>query len=94
MINAESIKKSIRISHNNLDDDIQNNIDACKLELNIAGVYWKDEDMLIQKACELYVKWQYDYLGKGEQFERAFRNLKDALALSGDYNVRPDDNSD
>ena len=85
------IKKSMRISHDALDDDIKRNIDTCKLDLNIAGVYGKDDDKLIVKACELYTKWQHDYQGKGEQFEKAYRNLKDALALCGDYNVRPTD---
>lgn len=88
---VNKIKKSMRISHKNIDDDIQRNIDTCKLDLRVAGVYGSDGDELITKACELYTKWQHDYQGKGEQFEKAYRNLKDALALCGDYNVRPTD---
>lgn len=88
---VDKIKKSMRISHTALDEDIESNITICKADLELAGVYCKDGDALSQKACELYVKWQYDYLGKGEQFEKAYKNLKDALALSGDYNVRPAD---
>ena len=62
------IKKSMRISHTALDEDIESNIDVCIADLKIAGVYYKEGDALSQKACELYVKWQYDYMGKGEQF--------------------------
>ena len=88
---VEQIKNSMRISHTVLDDDIQNNIDSCTLDLGVAGVYFAEPDNLIQKAFELYAKWQFDYMGKAEQFERAYKNLKDALALCGDYNVRPED---
>lgn len=81
----------MRISHNKLDDSITDDIESCKTELQMAGVYCKDTDQLLQKACELYVKWQNDYGGKGEQFEKAYNKLKDAMALCGDYNVRPTD---
>lgn len=83
---VETIKKSMRISHDNLDSDISRNIEACKLDMHMAGVIL-NEDSLSEKACEMYTKWQYDYLGKGTQFELAYRNLKEAMALSGDYDV-------
>ena len=89
MVNA--IKKTIRISHDGMNEEIDDNIASCRLELNMAGVYCVDNDLLFRKACELYVKWQCDFQGKGERYEKAFRNLKDAMALSGDYSVRPAD---
>ncbi len=82
----EQIKESMRIKHPSLDNDIRRNIEACKLDLKIAGVVI-GEDALSEKACELYTKWQYDYLGKGVQFETAYQNLKNAMALSGEYHV-------
>lgn len=87
----EEIKKRIRITHGALDEAIKSDIETCMMDLNMSGVYFKKDDKLIKKACELYIKWQYDYQGKGEQFEKAYRSLKDALALCGDYNVRPGD---
>lgn len=88
---VSEIKKSLRITHTALDDDIESNITICKADLELSGVYCKDSDALLQKACELYIKWQYDYMGKGEMFEKAYKNLKDALALCSDYNVRTKD---
>lgn len=85
----DRIKTDLRISHNALDDDIQSNIDASLLDLGIAGVENRDvDDALIQKAVSLYCRWQYDYGGKAEQYEKAYINLKSALSLSGDYNVQ------
>lgn len=45
------------------------------------------EDELITKACELYCKWQYDYMGKGERFEKNYSCLRDAMSMGGDYIV-------
>lgn len=84
----EKIKLSMRISHNQLDDDIQGNIDACLLDLKRVGVLNPDTtDALILKAVEMYCKWQYDFDGKGERYEKAYVNLRIGLGLCGDYNV-------
>lgn len=83
-------KLSLRIYHNELNDDIQSNIDACMLDLQRVGVSKTaaintSEDALIKKAAELYCKWQYDFGGKGDQFKLAYENLRDALSLCDKY---------
>lgn len=35
----ESLKKSLRISHNKLDSDIMSNVDACMEDLKRVGVF-------------------------------------------------------
>lgn len=87
----KKIKDSIRITHDAINDEIQRNIESCKRDLEVAGVYCKEDDPLYYKACELYIKWHLDYMGKGDQFEKAYHGLKDSLGLCGDYNVRPED---
>ena len=81
----KKIKLSMRISHHKLDKDIQNNISACLLDLERAGINADKKDSLIVKAVELYCKWQYDYGGKGEKYEEAYTSLQIALCLSGEY---------
>lgn len=86
----EKIKLSMRISHAMLDTDITNNIAACMLDLRRVGVHAnvaKDssKDALLNKAAELYCKWQYDYNAKGEQYKQAYENLRDSLSLCEDY---------
>lgn len=88
----KKIKLSLRISHNAIDEDIESNIDACMLDLLRVGVHKtiavnSSEDALICKAAELYCKWQYDYNGKGDKFEKAYINLRDALSLCDEYNT-------
>ena len=80
----DAIKLSMRITHTKLDSDIQRNIDSCLLDLGRVGVDTSESE-LVTKACELYCKWQYDYHQKGEQYEKNYNNLRDAMSMSGDY---------
>jgi hypothetical protein len=86
----EKIKLSMRIFHTMLDTDISSNIDACMLDLIRVGVSVRiavsdAEDALIVKAAELYCKWQYDFNGKGDQYQKAYFNLRDAISLCDTY---------
>lgn len=81
----DKIKTALRISHDKLDEDIINNINACLLDLKRVGVNVSEPDALIDKACELYCKYQYDYQNKGEQFRQSYESLRDALSLCDDY---------
>lgn len=89
----EKIKLSMRIFHTMLDLSIIQDIESCMLDLKRVGVSadaatTDSEDALIVKAAELYCKWQNDFNGKGEQFQKAYENLRDALSLCDDYAER------
>lgn len=94
----EQIKKSQRITHDSLDDILQTDIDAGAGELMRAGVDPFDakgnisENPLIRKAIELYAKSMEDFEEKGNAYMASFEKLRDAMALSGDYNVQRTDN--
>lgn len=82
----DKIKLALRISHNKLDDDIQHNITAALLDMQRVGIKVDDKpDDIICSACEMYIKWQYDYLGKGTQWERNYTLLRNALSQSSNY---------
>lgn len=94
----DKIKLSIRRFHNVLDSEIESNIETCMYDLQRVGVSEKyavstSKDPLIYKAAELYCKWQEDYNGKGDQYQKAYEKLRDAISLcdtyaeSGDANV-------
>lgn len=84
-ISAEVIRKTLRISHNGLDDEISSNIETCLLDLERTGINNQKDSRLIYKACELYCKWQQDYQGKSEQYQRNYEELRDAMSLTGEY---------
>ena len=86
----EQIKMSMRIFHNVMDGDITKDIAASMKDMQRVGIA-KDiatdssEDPLIEKAAELYCKWQNDFEGKGDKYEKAYKNLRDSLSLCDDY---------
>jgi Cu/Ag efflux pump CusA len=77
------VKRSLGITHGKLDGDIDDTIKAAKADMGIAGV--EGEDALVTQAIKLYARYIYNYQGQSERWERAYRALKDAMALCGDY---------
>lgn len=91
MISEERIRQSMMIKHNKLDDDIKRYLDTCLQDMQMAGVNKDKESNLKDTACELYCKWQFDYMGQGERYEKAYKDLRDAMSLCGLYNGRESD---
>lgn len=85
MINVEELRKSMRITHTQLDVEIERNINTALRDLHRVGINNTSDDVLIDKACELYVKAQFDYQGKGDQFQKNYEALRDTLSLSGTF---------
>ena len=90
------IKLSLRMFHNELDADVQSNIDACMIDMQRVGISAKkavsnSDNPLIRTAAKMYCKWQYDFEGKGEQYHKAYIDLRDALSLHGPFKEQEDD---
>ena len=84
----EKVKKSLRINHNLLDDEIEDTINACKKKMAISGVFLIDEDdALIIQAVKTYCKAEIGLLNnEKELYQESFRSQVEHLSLSGDYN--------
>lgn len=83
----DEIKTSLRISHNKLDDEITGVINACKLDLGVAGVAnVKDTDALTVQAIKMYARGWFNYQGNADRYQAAYVALKQSMALCGDYN--------
>ena len=74
-----------------LEHEVIDNLIDCMAELERVGIEIDTNKPLIRKAAELYLKWQWDYLGKGERFEKCFCNLRDAMSLTQSYLSDEDD---
>lgn len=82
------IKTALKISGTALDTEISRYISAALKELERVGIVINADsysEPLIVSAAELYCKWQYDYLGQGERFAKAFSDLRNALSLTSAY---------
>lgn len=85
----EKIKQALRIKISSLDDEITDLIEACKIDLKLAGIKKiSEDDPLIQQAIKVYCKANFGLDNKdSEKYQRSYESLKVSLALCGDYNV-------
>ena len=84
----EDVKDALRVSGDDLNTEVQNLIEAAKLDLQITGVNKVvDTDPLIKRAVITYCKAHFGYedVNVSERFERAYIMLKQHLSLSGEY---------
>lgn len=90
----EEIKRDIRVKSSAADGEIKGLIEACLAEMRLAGVHITQLDALAKQAVILYCKGHYGYDEKTDGFLMAYRALRDAMALSGEYEEEKDDGSD
>lgn len=85
----EKVKLSLRIKHSKLDDEINDLIEACKIDLSISGVRKIEEtDPIIIRAVIIYCKANFGLDNKeSEKYQKSYDLLKQSLTLCGDYNV-------
>lgn len=82
----DDIKLSLRIKNTAYDTEVQDLIDACKVDLNIAGVQEVEEtEPLTAQAIKLYCQANFGYDENSEKFAKAYDGLKMSMALCGDY---------
>ncbi|MDM5439851.1 head-tail connector protein [Bacillus hominis] len=84
------VKKALRVSHNALDDEITDLIEAARYDLMLSGVSSKkandDIDPLIKRAITTYCKAEFiSDARESERFKTSYNMLKNHLTLAGDY---------
>lgn len=85
----QKVKLALRIKSNKFDDEIQDLISACKIDLSISGVRKvREDDPIIQQVIILYVKANFGLDNNdSEKYYKSYLLLKQSLSLCGDYNV-------
>lgn len=84
------VKTALRISHNVLDDDVTDTIEACLMDLRVCGVRTPETmqglDPLILNAVKLFCKAAYtDDTGKAAAYQARYDALKSCLMMSEGY---------
>lgn len=80
------MKLSLRIKSDAYDIEVQDLIDACLIDLNIAGVDEVDpEDALTMQAIKIYCKANFGYDEQADRFRDAYESLKKVMALAREY---------
>lgn len=83
----EKIRKSLRITSTNFDDEIQDLIDSAKVDMKISGVeVINEEDPLIKRAIDFYCKANFYIDNKdADRYQKRYEDLKEHISLVGDY---------
>lgn len=87
----EKVKLSLRRSHNKLDEDLQDEIDACLADLRVVGIiYAGEEDPLILNAIKLWARsLNTDDNAKAAEYRARYDALKSCLMMAEGYGVKP-----
>lgn len=85
----EKVKLALRIKSTKLDDEINDLIEACKIDLSISGVRnIQETDPIIIRAVILYCKSQFGLSNSdSEKYQNSYDLIKMSLKLCGDYNA-------
>lgn len=82
----EKIKLDLRISHDDMDDDVQDNIDAALAEMARVGIALpEEEDALVVRAVKTYCRWQYNFEGEADRYRKAYEDLVSVMSLHDRY---------
>ena len=85
-VTVEEMRKMLRISHNRIDEDLNDLKAAYLSELSMAGVERIPEDhSLAKNGLRLYLRWQENYNGEAERYREAYRGVKIAMSLAEEY---------
>lgn len=83
----DKVREALRITHDKLDSELQDIIDACKMDLSIAGITkLDDDDPLIQQSVKTYAKAEYEQdVNKANRLTQAYVSLKIHMSLCSEY---------
>lgn len=85
----EDVKKSLRVTTNHFDEEIEDLISAAKEDLQYSGginIDNKDIRPLIKRAIITYCKAYFGYDNpEADRFQESYIMIKQHLALFGDY---------
>ena len=85
----EKVRRALRIVDTSLDTEIQDVIDAAKLDLQRVGVIVPaldaDIDAQMEIAIILYARWHFDFENDGARYKTMYFDKRNDLSLCEDY---------
>ncbi|MCD8200372.1 MAG: head-tail connector protein [Coriobacteriaceae bacterium] len=82
----EQVRKALRVKTGEFDDEIQSIIDACLIDLGIAGAEEiSDDNALVRQAVILYAKCHFGFSDDAERYAERYQALKITMANASEY---------
>lgn len=76
----------LRHSGDEFDEEVRDEIEACKRDLHSRGVnVISEEDPLVRKAVKLYVKAGFGFSADQQKYLDMYSKLADSMAQNGKY---------
>lgn len=84
---TESLRSALRIKTASFDSEIAALVEACKVDLSLAGVdAYNEDDPLCKQAVTFYAKANFGFNGDDcDKYQARYEQLKAALAHSSKY---------
>ena len=85
-----AVKRSMHLSGNDMDDELNDDIASALEDMQRVGVTAavdETDSPLVRRCVEMYVKWQHGYMGEPDRFHKHYQHLRDSLSQGSDYNV-------
>lgn len=85
-VDLKEMRNMVRASGKYLDSELEDLQNAFLMDLSREGVNTIPEDASLVKAClRCYLRWQQNYNGEAERYERSYKELRGALSLASEY---------
>lgn len=86
---VNKVKQALRIMNGDFNNEINDLIDACKLDLKIAGIEKiNEQDPLISQAIIMYCKANFGWANEeADRFLSSYEMIKTRMAISSEYKV-------
>lgn len=81
MLTVQELRTYLRLASEKLDGEIQDTMDAARLDLGSGGMDEDTDNALTDMAVKLYARWKFNYADKADQYRRDYYDLKNALTL-------------
>ncbi len=82
----EAVKNDLSIKHSKKDDEITAAIETAKQRLSQIGVdVVNEKNKTTASAIKLYCRYWFNFQGDGARYERAFRNMANAMSRASEF---------
>lgn len=85
-VDLKEMRAMVRVTGKYLDNELEDLQNAFLMDLSRAGVNTIPSDNSLVKNClRAYLRWQQNYNGEAERYERSYKELRDDLSLASEY---------
>jgi len=79
------LKKDLKLTINDFDDELTAKLEAAKIDLGMAGIHANASDAYHQQACIVYAKARFGNPANYQQLIDSYKDMKELMMSSSRY---------